>query len=111
MKYIIYFTKILTSTFISVKCFIAFSCLCTIHFNAGGSWPVNAILSSHIVHSEQECSVKCLDDLFCTDFNYNSRTTDKNVENCQLRQYTLENVEVTNGNGWIFYQILITVST
>jgi hypothetical protein len=74
--------------------------------------PAPAVVSTHIVDVEEECSLKCLEELYCFGFNFNSGITDKyiNKENCQISGRSSENMEVMNGDDWIFYEVLSTVS-
>ena len=74
--------------------------------------PAAAVVSTHTVDVEEECSLKCLEELHCFGFNFKSGITDKyiNKENCQISGRSLENMEVMNGDDWIFYEVLSIVS-
>ena len=66
------------------------------------------IVSSYAVHSEIECSFKCLQKGTCIGYNYRPKSTNY-AENCQLSNKTHK--EETSGNGeWTFYQDLEEVS-
>ena len=68
------------------------------------------IISSHIVHSDIECSLKCLEEQSCVGYNY--RATPKKI-NCQIsrmRNTTLEGDTETLVDGeWMFFQDLETL--
>ena len=73
--------------------------------------PVSALLSGHIVNSEEECSLRCLEELYCLGFNFNSRIINKSSckVNCQLSDW--DNLDdVVSGDEWIFYYALSRVS-
>jgi hypothetical protein len=66
------------------------------------------IISSHVVRSDIECSMKCLEEQSCVGYNY--RTTPQKI-NCQIsRNTTIERDAENLVNGeWIFYQDMDTL--
>lgn len=77
--------------------------------NAGDSLAYEDIISSHIVHSKVECSLKCLQEPYCVGYNY-KRTHYTNKTNCQVSQNKVGTAENKLKNGmWVFYQDLETL--
>ena len=76
--------------------------------------PAPAVVSTHIVDVEEECSLKCLEELHCFGFNFKSGSItnkfDSSELNCQISGRNFENMEVMDGNDWVFYHVLSTVS-
>ena len=68
------------------------------------------IISSHIVDSEIECSLKCLDEQTCVGYNYRTESK-KNEINCQLgSNSSLErDIESVRNGEWVFSQDLDTL--
>ena len=66
------------------------------------------IISSHVVHSDIKCSMKCLEEQSCVGYNY--RTTPQKI-NCEIsRNTSLErDAESLIYGEWIFYQDLETL--
>jgi hypothetical protein len=80
----------------------------------GGPLPAPVVVSTHTVGVE-ECSLKCLEELHCFGFNFKSGSItnkfDSSELNCQISgRNNFENMEVMDGNDWVFYQVLSTVS-
>ena len=68
------------------------------------------IISSHIVHSEMECSMKCLGEQTCVDYNFRPKSK-KHEINCQLGgNSSLErDMEIVKNGEWVFSQDLETL--
>lgn len=81
--------------------------------NEGGPLPISVLQSAHMVDSEEQCTLKCLEEPCRFGFNFNSRITNKYAckVNCQICGKRMENTEVMNGNDWVFYRVLSIVST
>ena len=67
------------------------------------------IISTHTVHSQIECSWRCLHVSTCVGYNYKTELS-KHAVNCQLSKKPIDKENHGNGN-WTFYQDLKTVST
>ena len=64
------------------------------------------IISSNSVHSEVECSLKCLQTTACVGYSYTPKSKTYAV-NCQLSHKTRERGQESAGTGkWKFYQDL-----
>jgi hypothetical protein len=81
-------------------------------YSPGGSLARAVIISSHTVHSEAECSLRCLKEERCVGFNYRSKSNNKYVRNCQISNKTQSQASDTTGGSeeWTFYQYLKIVS-
>ena len=65
--------------------------------------PEEDIISSHSVHSQVECSLKCLETSTCVGYNYRPKSI-KYAVNCQVSSKTEARDQVTGAEGeWIFY--------
>lgn len=70
----------------------------------GGSLAPEDIISSHSVHSEAECSLKCLEEEACIGYNYRPESK-KHEINCQISHNTVQKEkESTRRRKWMFYQ-------
>ena len=69
------------------------------------------ILSSYIVNSEVECSLKCSDEHLCVGYNYRITSPEHEI-NCQLTTNTAIKIKIKSaGHGqWVFYQDTDTLS-
>ena len=64
-------------------------------------------MSNHIVDSQVECSLKCLEEQFCVGYNYKAKSN-KGEINCQISaNATLGKQDILHG-PWVFYQDLET---
>ena len=81
------------------------------HFVTSGS-PLDPddIISNHTVHSQNECSLMCLQKSTCVGFNYRAAKSNKYLINCQLSNKTQakKNVEREETGEWKFYQDMRT---
>ena len=85
-------------------------CITTLFFfKTDKSLAAEDILSNYLVHSEAECSLKCLEEQTCVAYNY--RTTSAQGEiNCQTSNTTLQkDADVFALGDWTFYQDLETL--
>ena len=61
------------------------------------------IISTHHVHSEMECSFRCLNEPTCVGFKYKHGVSSPSV-NCQLSNTTAENNMIDDdGQGWVYF--------
>ncbi|XP_028415343.1 uncharacterized protein LOC114538367 [Dendronephthya gigantea] len=73
----------------------------------GDSLASEEIISNHTVHSQLECSLKCLQSQACVGYNYRAKPKNKYAINCQLSNKTRGKSTNGEGNGkWTFYQEL-----
>ncbi|XP_028410723.1 uncharacterized protein LOC114533410 [Dendronephthya gigantea] len=67
------------------------------------------LLSSHHVHEEAECSLKCLEEETCVAYNYKPKTAADEI-NCQITNTTSQkNLEAFGKGEWTFFQDLETL--
>lgn len=73
----------------------------------GGALKSEDIISSHIVHSEMDCSLKCLGEQTCVGYNFRPKSK-KHEINCQLgSNSSLErDIEIVKNGEWVFSQDL-----
>ena len=68
----------------------------------GDALPQEDVISSYVVHSQLECSFKCLLEEACVAYNYRHRN-EKYLKNCQLFSNTTQEGEIKRNGDWIFY--------
>ena len=85
----------------------------SLYLHAGGPLPVSALLSGHVVDSEEECWLICLEKNYCLGLNFNSRITNKYSckVNCQISGRNIRNTEVRNECFIIMYKCMKKMST
>ena len=73
--------------------------------NTGDSLKPEEIMSNHSVHSQVECSLKCLNEQFCVSYNYIWKSR-KHEINCQTSRNTSLERDTTNvvQGQWMFYE-------
>jgi hypothetical protein len=88
--------------------FYDFNKVNTFSDKTGDTLPPDDIISSHAVHFQVECSLRCLQKSTCSGYNYRTKSN-KYAVNCQLSNKAPEREAERNGE-WTFYQDLETVS-
>lgn len=61
------------------------------------------IISSHVVHNQIQCSIKCLEQKHCVGFNYLVAVVKELEINCQISNSTQHNNRLVSKGAWSFY--------
>lgn len=65
------------------------------------------IIASHIVDSEVDCSLKCVEEQSCVGYNYREKSYN-DVPNCQISN-KIRGIDAEHGE-WTFYLLMESVS-